>query len=364
MRTTAASLAGIALAAMVVCAQGGAGSEAPVGRMQPRFVPAGDYNWRGATTKALVTSVWYPASAAAAMTGHFIGPPGSPLFRLGTWMDRGPRAEGAFPLILLSHGTGGSSEIMAWLGAGLASRGYVVAAVNHPGNNALDEPYTAEGFLLWWERARDVSTVLDFLLRDERFAPMIDRRRIGVAGFSLGGYTAIVLAGGVSDASRLREACRAPNAEGCVEPPEFPHLFERWRELEATSAEFREATRQAGRSYRDERIRSAFAIAPAGGEVFVPESLRRITIPIQIVAGRDDRMAPIRSNAQLLAGAIPTAHLTLLPDVGHYTFLATCTDAGRRAQRQLCEDSRRIDRDNVHRITLDAAADFFSKTLQ
>ena len=69
-------------------------------------------------------------------------------------MDEAHPADGEFPLIVLSHGTGDSAQIMAWLACALASRGYIVAAVHHPGNNAL-EKYTAEGFLIWWERARD-----------------------------------------------------------------------------------------------------------------------------------------------------------------------------------------------------------------
>jgi predicted dienelactone hydrolase len=56
------------------------------------------------------------------------------------------------------------------------------------------EPYTVQGFTLWWERAKDLSTVLDDVLADPDFGPHIDRRRIGAAGFSLGGYTVIEFA--------------------------------------------------------------------------------------------------------------------------------------------------------------------------
>ena len=74
---------------------------------------------------------------------------------------------------------------MAWLARALAARGYIVAAPNHPGNNALE--YTAEGFLVWWERARDLTTVVDTLLGDSELASRIEATRIGAAGFSLGG---------------------------------------------------------------------------------------------------------------------------------------------------------------------------------
>ena len=108
-----------------------------------------------------------------------------------------------------------------------------------------------------------------------------------------------------------------------------------------------------------------FAIAPALGPAFIPDSLRRLTIPVAIVAETDDQIVPIGSNAQLVAKLIPRASLMLLPDgVGHYTFLTTCTDAGRRAQPQLCADIGGMDRETVHQRTADSAVEFFDKTLR
>jgi predicted dienelactone hydrolase len=355
---------GLGLAVLTPSSQDAPERDWPVGAATRRLVPKGQYNWRGAAMRALVTKLWYPASAGTSMSEHDIGPPQSPFFRLGAWADDARPADGRFPLIALSHGTGGSAQIMAWLARALASRGYIVAAVNHPGNNALEE-YTAEGFLLWWERARDLTTMIDMLLRDQEFSRLIDRKRIGAAGFSLGGHTVIAVAGGRTDPALFREFCRSPEAEGCVDPPEFPNLFARWGELEATNQAFRRAISHAGRSYRDPRIRSVFAIAPALGPAFVQESLRRITRPVSIVAGSDDRLVPARANAQLLAKLIPGARLTILPGgVGHYTFLAACTDAGRREQPQLCADAAGVDRETIHRRTADSAAEFFESTLR
>lgn len=357
-------VASLALAAPTASSQRASRSEWPVGSATRRFVPQGAYNWRGAATHALVTSLWYPATSAASVSEHDIGPPGSPFFRLGAWADGARPAAGRFPLIALSHGTGGSAQIMAWLARGLASRGYVVAAVNHPGNNAL-EAYTAEGFLLWWERARDLTTVIDLLRHDTEFGRTIDPTRIGAAGFSLGGYTVIEIAGARTDPALFRTFCRSAQAEGCVDPPEFPNLFARWADLEATNRAFQQAVSQAGRSYRDSRVRSVFAIAPALGPAFIPDSLRRLAIPVAIVAGIEDRIVPIASNAQRLAKLIPRASLMLLPDgVGHYTFLAICTEAGRRMQPTLCTDASGIDRDRIHQRTIDGAIQFFDETLR
>ena len=251
-----------------------------------------------------------------------------------------------------------------WLARALASHGYIVAAVNHPGNNALEE-YTAEGFLVWWERARDLSTVIDFVLRDATLGRAIDRRRIGAAGFSLGGYTMFEIAGARTDPALFQRFCRSAEAEGCVDPPEFPNLFARRAELERTSPAFRNTVGQAGRSYRDARVRAVFAIAPALGQALSPDSLRRIGIAIEIVAGQDDQIVPLRSNAQFLARLTPRAILTLLPGgVGHYTFLATCTENGRRAQPQLCADAADVNREAIHRRTSDLAVRFFDRSLR
>ena len=109
-------------AAATASSERGSAPEWPVGTVTRRFVPEGTYNWRGAATHALVTNLWYPAVPGTSVYEHDIGPPGSPLFHLGEWADDARAARGPFPLIALSHGTGGSAQIMAWLARGLASR--------------------------------------------------------------------------------------------------------------------------------------------------------------------------------------------------------------------------------------------------
>ena len=111
-----------------------------------------------------------------------------------------------FPLVALSHGTGGSAMQMAWLGTYLAARGYIVAAVNHPGNNAVTG-YTTQGFIEGWERAKDISAVISDMLADPRFGSKIDPDRIGAAGFSYGGFTMMELAGATADLNRILAWC-------------------------------------------------------------------------------------------------------------------------------------------------------------
>jgi predicted dienelactone hydrolase len=167
--------------------------------------------------------IWYPADGDAAVEPQGFGPPGQPIFQAAPAAPNAPLAAGAvkFPLIMLSHGTGGTVQSMAWFATALATRSYIVAGVNHPGNTAM-APYTVQGFTLWWLRAKDISVALDDLLADDEFGPRIDPQRTGAAGCSLGGYTVIELAGGITSRAKFDDVCRASAEQtSCKAPPEF-----------------------------------------------------------------------------------------------------------------------------------------------
>jgi len=344
-----------------------AGEPLKVGITQRAFVPAEPYCWRGAKTHALQTAVWYPADSLAVEKAQWVGPPNAPLFALGAAAPNAKLAPGRFPLVVLSHGTGGSAPMLAWLGAALAAHGYIAAAVNHPGNNAL-EAYTAEGFSLWWERAKDLSEVIDYMLADPEFGNRVDATRIAAAGFSLGGYTMIEIAGGVSDRATFQQFCKSPAADGiCKSPPEFPRLLEYFNRLEETAQHDPEIAASLGRekeSHRDRRVRAVFAIAPALGPAFSTETLSKIAIPVEIVAGRDDDQVPIASSAEYLAAHIRGSQLMLLEGgVRHYEFLANCTAAGMRTLPRLCMGKPGVDRDAVHRKVAGMAVSFLDGAL-
>jgi predicted dienelactone hydrolase len=343
----------------------GAAPTFQVGMASRRFLPNEPYDWRGAKTHALLTTVWYPASAPAEERPLEI--PGLSLFQLGTVAPNAalPAGPAKFPFVVLSHGTGGSALSMAWFGEALAAHGYIVAAVNHPGNNAT-EPYTAEGFSTWWERARDLSVVIDHMLSDPEFGSRIDARRIGAAGFSLGGYTMIEIAGGLTDPAAFLAFCASPRADAiCRSPPEFPTLAEDFKRMSDSDAEFQAALRHAGEPYGDPRVRAAFLMAPALGPAFWPESLKRISIPVEIVAGQGDPIVPIASNAKYFAANIPGAKLRIFPgNVAHYTFLDSCSEQGLKLRPLLCRDGVGVDRDKVHSETVRLAAEFFSSSFK
>jgi predicted dienelactone hydrolase len=314
-----------------------------------------------------MTSVWYPADSASVEKPQWVGPPNAPLFATGAAAPDARPAAGKFPLIVLSHGTGGSAAMMGWLGTALAAHGYIAAAVNHPGNNAL-EPYTPQGFSLWWERASDLSQVIDKMLADPQFGARIDSGRIAAAGFSLGGYTMIEIAGGITDRAAYREFCGSPAADGiCKSPPEFPQLLDYFNGLDAegrNDPEIAGSLKKERESHRDSRVRAIFAIAPALGPAFPPEGLRKIAIPVEIVAGIEDDNVPIGSSAKYFAAHIPKSKLVLLPNgVQHYQFLASCTAAGRRSLPLLCTDKPGVNRDAIHEMTSAMAIEFFDAQL-
>ena len=329
------------------------------------FIPAEPYDWRGARTQALRVMIWYPAAGDAREEPQWIGPRIVPFFSAGrAARDAAPAAGPRRPLVLLSHGNGGTASALGWLGTALAAHGFVVVAVNHPGNNALED-YTVEGFSLWWLRAVDLSAVIDAVLDDKTFGSQIDPARIGAAGHSLGGYTVIAVAGGITNPAQLEVFCRSPAADASCKPP-APASDMRQKSLARLSSDpdFRQRYGEAGKSYRDERIHAVFALAPGPGPVFTPESLGKISIPVAIVAGSADEIVPSASAAEALARAIPHATVKLFQQAGHWVFLGTCTMVGRVVFRAFCGDPDGIDRDAVHAETIRRALDFFSANLR
>jgi predicted dienelactone hydrolase len=340
-----------------------------VGESSRVFNPSHARNWRGAKTEALVTTIWYPVVRAdekgVVERPQSMGAPMA-IFKAGSAAVDAPIAAlpSKLPLVMLSHGTGGSAMQMAWLGTALAQHGYIAVAVNHPGNNGL-EPYTAEGFALWWERATDISDVIDALMKDPEFGPRVDAARIGAAGFSIGGYTVLELAGARSTQADFLAACDAePTLPTCRVPEmkDFGSPKDTTAQVVASSSE---SLARDGASYRDPRIRAVFAVAPAVGQAFRADAFREVSIPVAMVVGAADPIAPPAVNAAKFKKLMPQSELTILPGgVGHYTFLDTCTDAGKAKLGVYCADAVGVDRDKVHAIVSGLAVKFFDHNLR
>lgn len=336
-----------------------------VGLTTRDFIPSEPYDWRGAKTHALRATIWYPAAAEAHEGPQWVGPRLMPFFSAGSAAPNAEPAPGPRrPLIVLSHGNGGAAFQIAWLGTALARAGFIVVAVNHPGNNALED-YTVEGMSLWWLRAVDVSAIIDAMLVDKTFGSLVDPARIGAAGHSLGGYTVLAAAGGISNPELLQVFCRSPAADASCKPPPSAAVMRRETLVRlSVDPDFRQRYGAAGKSYRDERIRATFAMAPGPGPFFAPDSLEAISVPVAIVAGSADEIIPTAAAAEAFARLIPHATLKIFPKAGHFVFLGTCTLVGRVFFRSTCRDPDGIDRDAVHAETVRLAVDFFTTNLR
>jgi predicted dienelactone hydrolase len=326
--------------------------------------PAEARNWRGQETKELSCTVWYPAVDTAVEVKQEVGAPGEEMFEGGMASPRAAFAPslGKYPLILLSHGSGGSAIQLAWMGQALARAGYIAVAVDHPGNNSGQ--MTAEGMALWWERATDLSDVLDAMLKDDFFGEHVDGSRVGAAGYSLGGYTMMEIAGAKTDISQYFEMCRQKGDAAVCHTPEARGLGTPQEVLAAARKTSGESLARSGESYRDPRVKAVFAMAPALGFTETQESLHSIRVPMMIVVGDSDQTAPAKDNADYLRANVKTAMESVLPGVTHYTFLDTCTTLGAEKLGRYCTDGPGVSRNMVHERVATMAIGFFDRALR
>ncbi|HWF75705.1 MAG TPA: alpha/beta hydrolase [Caulobacteraceae bacterium] len=308
-------------------------------------------------------TLWYPSTAKEG-TSLDVGPPGRPLFVTGSVAADAPFADDKRrALVLVSHGFGGSARSMAWFGTALARVGYVVVAVDHPGTNGV-EGVTAEGAYAPWERPRDLQAALDKVLADPALAAHIDKDRIGVAGFSLGGFTSLLELGARPDFDQFLAFCNGPKRDAICDPQiEYPVDM---RKQAGVLAEPGMATVDADRKadLADPRVKAAFTIAPAVIQAIDFDSLRKIKKPVAIALGDSDTVAPPATNGELAAKLVPGATIDVLPGVGHYTFLPDCGPGSAVLPAAYCSERPGVSRDAAHdRVTGEAIA-FFDKTLR
>jgi predicted dienelactone hydrolase len=285
----------------------------------------------------LAITVWYPATGGAVEKPLLIGPPDRPLFDSGRAAPDAPVANGRHPVVLLSHGFGGTARSMGWFGTALADAGFIVVAVDHPGSNGL-APITVTGSAWWWERAEDLKAAWAAVRQDDVLGPHLDASRLGVAGFSAGGFTTLVAAGARVDVDHFVAFCKVHPDEGvCAPQLEAPELSSRHADTFLADPKVRAGLANAPADHAIPGVRAAFAMAPALVQALAPASLPRIAVPVVIVVGEADTVAPPATNASVAARAIPGAREEMLPRVTHYDFLATCQPAARKAVPQCAQ---------------------------
>jgi hypothetical protein len=99
----------------------------------------------------------------------------------------------------------------------MARAGYVVIAVDHPRNSAR-EAMTPAAAILPWDRAEDLRSALAAAENDPTIGPHLDKIRVSAAGFSAGGYTALVAAGARPDPDHFYAFCAENPDDGVCRP--------------------------------------------------------------------------------------------------------------------------------------------------
>ncbi|WP_254449324.1 alpha/beta hydrolase [Anabaena sp. UHCC 0253] len=221
------------------------------------------------------------------------------------------------PVIVFSHGLGSVGTDLRYLAKHLASHGYVVAALEHPGSNETSSNAAFNGkkrlvepqeFL---DRPRDISFILDELEKLNQTAnnPLqgkLATNNVMIVGHSFGGGTALALAGGELQIDSLKQKCQQNLAQASLGAA-----------LQCVAQELPETTYQL----RDERIKQAIALNPVSSLMFGETGLAKVQIPTLILASSADKTTPalteqvigftkIRS-PKWLVGVIGASHLSV-----------------------------------------------------
>ncbi len=133
--------------------------------------------------KPIAVGIWYPSHA-----------PSSPqplgLFSQDVAVD-GQIAGGRLPVVLVSHGAYGSSTSHYDTAIALAQAGFVVVALAHTGDHNDDQSFLGNRINVI-DRPRQVKVVLDWIFSSWPSRSHFDQKRVGMFGFSLGGFTTLV----------------------------------------------------------------------------------------------------------------------------------------------------------------------------
>ncbi|MBS1165349.1 MAG: putative dienelactone hydrolase [Proteobacteria bacterium] len=303
----------------------------------------------------LDVTVWYPAQ----MGGTQVTLGDSPFFAGTSAQSEAPLTEGWFPLVLLSHGAGlgGTPEAMSWMAAGLAAKGFIVAAPTHPGNGGAKR--SAEQTMQLWLRPGDISATLDAMTGARGFKEHVEADKVGVLGLSMGGGTALALAGGRISAERLAGYCDAPARN--------PSLCE-WVKMSGLDLH-RMDMRAAGGDFTDRRVRFAMAIDPAPVDVFDSDSFAGVTLPVEIVNLGTSGTIPETARADGVARAIPHGRYETIADASHFSLFGVCKPGAaaiaeeEKIDEPICKDGGDRSRQEIHAQLIEMAAEAFEREL-
>jgi len=289
----------------------------------------------------LEVGIWYPSNAIAVPL---------PMGRITQTVALDGAIEGkALPLVVISHGTGGSFLGHYDTAIALAEAGYVVASVTHTGDNNKDQSRSV--FIM--ERPRQISRLIDYMLSSWADHANIDPTRVGMFGFSAGGFTTLVSIGGVPDLAKVGPFCRQHTTDfACQLLASHPAAG-----ASSTSSSSHDGT-------QDLRIKAAVVAAPALGFAFSPDGLKNVTVPVELWRAADDVILPHPWYAEAVRLALPHApEYHVVPKAGHFDFLAPCSSAFAAIVPEICSSAPGFDRVAFHAALNASVVDFFDRNL-
>lgn len=254
-----------------------------------------------------------------------------------------PTAGDKLPLVLISHGHGGTFLDHHDLPETLADAGFVVAAINHPGDTFSDMSHAAD-IQEFVERPVDIKRLVDYMLGNASDAARIDPARIGFFGFSRGGYTGLVLAGGNPDYVHAQVACTDPTLLIC-------------RQIRDRDLILPPPT-------HDPRIK-AYVLADPLDEFPTADTVKDVHAPIQLWASEDGGDGVEPTTLPALAGLLPQRpEFHVVRHAAHFAFVAPCSDALKQKAPRVCVDAGEFDRVAFHQAFDAKALAFFSAKLR
>jgi predicted dienelactone hydrolase len=287
--------------------------------------------------RPLTAGIWYPTDAPAAphALGNFTQ----------TVAPRAPVAGDHLPLVVISHGGGG------WYGGhydtalALAHAGFIAAAVSHAGDTFDDQSQV----LQLWRRPAQLRRLVDYMLDEWRGHERIDGARVGAFGFSNGGFTALVAAGGVPDLSKIAPFCEAHADHDLCEALKHAGVDLHFGANVPTSA-----------WVHDPRIKAVVIAAPSFGFAFGRAGLSGVRAPVQLWSAANDRHQPHPWYDEPVRDDLPRApDYHVVANAGHYDFLPPCDARLARSQPQICNSQPGFDRAAFHeRFNADVVRSF------
>ncbi len=244
-----------------------------------------------------------------------------------------PNVQNAAPVIVISHGLGLDSSNFQYLATHLASYGFAVVVPNHPGSDAKQLRSLLNGHAIevaepgeFQDRPLDVTYILNQLEKgnqsDSRFKGRLNLQQVGVFGQSLGGYTALALAGAKINFEQLKQDCQPAALQNTWNMS----LLLQCRALELSSKSDKDY------NLRDGRVKAAIAVNPITSSIFGKAGLSQIKTPVMIVSSSDDTVAPALSEQILPFSWLTNSQKYLVMLVGgtHFSTIGNGNPANRQ----------------------------------